>query len=123
MPSLSNKMDLFRALITEEKRDLIGITETWIDKNTRDFIEEYNVHGYRLFKKDRINKEGGGVMLYIREFLEPVEKKVELNQEILEVEINNLQKKINLFLLYRPPHQSAERDNELYSFLQNRIRN
>ena len=106
--SIRNKMDLFRALINKEKPDLIGITETWIHTNTRDFVGEYNVQGYKLFKKDRIDKEGGGVMLYIREFLEPVEKKVELDQEILEVEISNLQKKINLFLLYRSPHQSGK---------------
>ena len=66
--SIRNKMDVFRALIAKEKPDIIGIMETWIHTNTRDYIEEYNVHGYKLFKKDRIHKEGGGVLLYIREF-------------------------------------------------------
>ena len=48
--SIRNKMDLFRALIAKEKPDVIGITETWIHTNTRDFIEEYNVQCYKLFK-------------------------------------------------------------------------
>ena len=121
--SIRNKVDLFRAQIAIEKPDVIGITETWIHTDTRDFVGEYTVQGYKLFKKDRIDKEGGGVMLYIREWLEPIERKIELNQELLEVEMSNLPKKINMFILYRPPHQSAERDNELYSFLKNRIRN
>ena len=73
--SIRNKMDLFRGLIAKDEPDVIGITETWIHTNSRDFEEEYTLQGYRLFKKDRINKEGGGVMLYTRDFLEPVEKK------------------------------------------------
>ena len=56
-------MDEFRALIALEKPEIVGITETWIHTDTRDFEGEFNLAGYSMFKKDRVNKEGGGVLL------------------------------------------------------------
>ncbi len=52
--------------------DIIGITEMWIHSQDRDFIGEFNINGYCLLNKDRINKEGGGVLLYISETLKPI---------------------------------------------------
>ena len=47
-------------MVASEELDIIGITETWIQENTKDFIGEYEIPGYKLFKKDRIKKKGGG---------------------------------------------------------------
>ena len=62
----SNRMDLFRALLATEKPEIVGITETRIHTNTRDFEGEFEIPGYKTFKKDRLDREGGGVMLYVR---------------------------------------------------------
>ena len=49
--SIRNKMDLFRALLATEKPEIVGITETWIHTNTRDFEGEFEIPGYKTFKK------------------------------------------------------------------------
>ena len=110
-------MDLLRALLAIEKPEIVGITETWIHTNTRDFEGEFEVPGYKIFKKDRLGKEGGGVLLYAREYLDPVECKIETENEIVGIVLNKLQKKLHIYLVYRPPHQSAESDENLYSNL------
>ena len=116
-------MDLFRALLATEKPEIVGITETWIHTNTRDFEGEFEMPGYITFKKDRLDREGGGVMLYVRGHLDPVECKIETEHEIVGVVLNKLEKKLHIYLVYRPPHQSAESDESLYSNLSTIIRN
>ena len=56
-----------------EKPDIVGITETWISTTTTDFEGEYDLLGYKMFKRDRIGKKGGGVLLYIKDCLNPVD--------------------------------------------------
>ena len=76
-----------------------------------------------MFKKDRLDREGGGVMLYVRGHLDPVECKIETEHEMVGVVLNKLEKKLHIYLVYRPPHQSAESDESLYSNLSTIIRN
>ena len=61
--SIRNKKDLFQAMVANEELDVIGITETVIHTDTRDFVGEYELAGYKSFKEDRKGKEGGGVMV------------------------------------------------------------
>ena len=79
-----------------EKPDIVGITETWIHTHTRDFEGEFHIPGYKIFKKDRLEREGGGVMLYIREYLNPVDCDLQTEHEMLGVVINKLEKKLAL---------------------------
>ena len=116
-------MNLFRALMATEKPEIVGITETWIHTNTRDFEGEFDMLGYKMFKKDRLNREGGGVMLYVRDYLNPVDCKLETEHEMLGVVLNKLHKKLYIYLLYRPPDQTAENDEDLYGSLSTYIRN
>ena len=95
----------------------------WIHTNTRDFEGEFEIPGYKTFKKDRLDREGGGVMLYVRGHLDPVECKIETEHEMVGVVLNKLEKKLHIYLVYRPPHQSAESDESLYSNLSTIIRN
>ena len=90
-------MDLFRALLATEKPEIVGITETWIHTNTRDFEGEFEIPGYKTFKKDRLDREGGGVMLYVRGHLDPVECKIETEHEMVGVVLNKLEKKLHFF--------------------------
>ena len=110
-------MDLLRALVVMEKPEIIGITESWIHTSTRDFEGEFELPGYKMFKKDRLDKEGGGVLLYVREYLNPVDCRLETEHELLGVVLTKLEKKLYIYLAYRPPHQSAEKDDNLYSNL------
>jgi len=49
--SLLNKFDEFQSWIAAIKPDIVGITETWANKNVYDW--ELSLTGYDLFRKDR----------------------------------------------------------------------
>jgi len=51
-------------------KDLIAITETWWDES-----HDWNValDGYRLFRRDRRGRRGGGIALYIKKTLQSEE--------------------------------------------------
>ena len=115
-------MDSFRALMVIEKPDVVGITESWISTDTIDFEGEYEVPGYKIFKKDRIGRKGGGVLLYIREYLDPVNCELVTEHEMLGVVLKNLKKELYLYLVYRPPHQTVEKDESLYSDLRANVK-
>ena len=54
--------------------DVVGITESWA--STEVDGAELGVGGYELFRVDRsstVERRGGGVLLYVREELSPVE--------------------------------------------------
>ena len=105
-----------------EKPDIVGITETWISTTTTDFEGEYDLLGYKMFKRDRIGKKGGWVLLYIKESLNPVDCEIVTENEILGVVLKNLKKELYLYLVYRPPHQTIEKDESFYRHLSTAIK-
>ena len=46
---------------------VIGITQSWTNKDIID--AELALTGYLMFRKDRRERRGGGVILYIKEFI------------------------------------------------------
>jgi len=67
-----NKIDLLQATVLDLLPDVIGITESWTHENVLD--SELNISGFQLFRCDRKNGlKGGGVLLYVRDTLNPVE--------------------------------------------------
>ena len=42
-------------------------------------------------------------MLYVRGHLDPVECKIETEHEMVGVVLNKLEKKLHIYLVYRPP--------------------
>ena len=121
--SIRNKMHIFRAMIASEDLDIVGITETWINEETRDFIGEYEIAGYKIFKKDRTCKKGGGVLLYVKNTLNPVKYDINTMHELIGIKINSTSRSMHIFLVYRPPHQPQISDDSLYRELSLAINN
>ena len=115
-------MASFRALLEVEKPEIVGITESWISTDTIDFEGEFQIPGYKMFKKDRKGKKGGGVVLYIKESLDPIDCHITTEHEMIGVVLKNLKKELYIYLVYRPPHQSIEKDESLYSNLSEAVR-
>ncbi|MBW6351538.1 endonuclease/exonuclease/phosphatase family protein, partial [Pseudomonas aeruginosa] len=69
--SIRNKFSDLEELVFTENYDVIGITESWLNTEDRDFLAEYSLPGYVMFEKSRINRNGGGILLYIKESLNP----------------------------------------------------
>ena len=65
--SLSNKQDELETVMHLESYDLVAITETWWDDshNWNTTIDEY-----QLFRRDRRGRKGGGVALYVNEWID-----------------------------------------------------
>ena len=51
-------MDELRRMADDTQSDIIGITETWTNPNMGD--AEFGLTGYKMFRKDRLVKRGGG---------------------------------------------------------------
>ena len=70
-----------------------------------------------MFEKSRSSRNGGGVLLFIKEVLNPIiiSKPLIANIDITYVALsNNKGIKLTLALIYRPPAQSVQTDREIY---------
>ena len=86
---------------------VVGITESWLTENNSN--EEVEMEGYKLVRRDREGKRGGGVMVYIKEeytvreldFASPNDNSP---SEILWVKVEKLGSKNTIVgVCYRPP--------------------
>ena len=62
---LMNKLDELHILTSSHMPDIIAITESWLSEAVPD--NAVSLNNYVVFRKDRINKQGGGVVLYVRD--------------------------------------------------------
>ncbi|KAK4813301.1 hypothetical protein QYF61_023452 [Mycteria americana] len=117
-PSLSEfKERLADALSHMENYDMVAITETWWD-------DSHNwsaaMDGYKLFRRDRRGRRGGGVALYVRECLDSLElDDGDDRVECLWVRIRGKANKADIVVgvCYRPPNQDEETDELFYKQL------
>jgi hypothetical protein len=80
--SIMNKLDEIELIITDEKLDVVAITETWLSDSV--LTSEITVDGYTVLRKDRndVNKtRGGGVALYIKNEINILER-VDLYEQL-----------------------------------------
>ncbi|PKU47917.1 rna-directed dna polymerase from mobile element jockey-like [Limosa lapponica baueri] len=68
--SMGNKQEELEAIVRHESCDVVAITETWWDESN---VWSAAIDGYKLFRKDRQGRRGGGVALYVRDDYECVE--------------------------------------------------
>lgn len=83
------------------------LTETFCDENIPDCF--YSVPGYHVYRKDRIGKTDGGLLVYIKESLQ-AKRRVDLEENDLEEnEMCPYKSKRPLFVgvIYRPPSTVA----------------
>ena len=64
-------------MVDDIKPHIIGITESWANNDITD--AELGLEGYAMFRKDRMGKRGGGVLLYIKGTIPAYE--VQLHEE------------------------------------------
>ena len=109
--SLRNKIPQFQAILSEKQPDIIAISETWLQpsfQNTEIFSDDYQV-----FRKDRVDRKGGGVLLALKNVL-PANNRTDLqsrmthHNEILVVEtICQSYGKVAIIVCYRPPSDNS----------------
>ena len=117
--SVLGHFDDFKALIANlhELFCAIGISETWFNHQTFDLV---NFPGYCFISNHRSGKTGGGVSLYLQDYLQYkfLQDCTISNPDVIEslfVEISNPHgKNIIVGTVYRPPNQNL--DFFMYSY-------
>ncbi|GAB0185452.1 hypothetical protein GRJ2_001010500 [Grus japonensis] len=77
--SVGNKQEELETCVSLQGYDLIGITETWWDSS---YDWSVGMEGYRLFRKDRQGRRGGGIALYVSDQLECMELHLGMEEEL-----------------------------------------
>jgi len=100
---MGNKQEELEATVLLESYDLIALTETWWDWSVA-------IYSYKLFRRDRWGKRGGGVAFYIKKRAQCEELSLKNSHEqvkCLWVRIRDRGNKGNLVVgaNYRPPDQ------------------
>ena len=75
--SIINKKNELDIMVDEIQPHIIGITESLANNDITD--AEVGLEGYVMFRKDRMGRRGGGVLLYIKETMPAYE--VQLQEE------------------------------------------
>ena len=70
--SVINKTDELELYVVKETPNLICITESLANANIGD--GEINMNGYTVFRRDRKNRVGGGVLLYVKNNIKAIHR-------------------------------------------------
>ena len=63
--SIVNKKNELSIMVEDIHPHLIRITESWASTDIKD--AELGLAGYVMFRRDRIGRRGGGVILYVKD--------------------------------------------------------
>jgi len=108
--SLGRKLDLLNSTLQSSHYDIVGICETWLDPS---FTDAVLVDGlsYSVFRKDRVNRAGGGVCLLVASSLSAypvVINSLYSDLEIVVVVVVVVRGiKYTFIVVYRPPGLDA----------------
>ena len=114
--SLLGKMDQLRLLCEPNGADIITLSETWLNKDIDD--SEIELPGYSIIRRDRSERTGGGVIIYIREGLVFSERNDLHNNEAIWIQVNRTRcKPFIIGRIYRPPNQQVHKFLEDFNSL------
>ena len=121
-----SKFEEIRHLLTCPDKELFGpdiliLSETFCtDKIPETF---YSIPGYKVYRKDRAGKSGGGLCAYVKNSIQ-VERRIDLETkdvEIIWLKICPYKSKRPLFIggIYRPPSTNAASDKSIGKNIEN----
>ncbi len=107
---LVNKLDQLRLFLDSDvpPLDVYCISETFVTSIVEDHY--LNVNGYSMVRKDRQHKQGGGLIMYIRNGVN-YRRRLDIecaDLEIICIEIKLPNKSILLSTVYRPPNNDSQ---------------
>ena len=107
--SIVNKKNELNIMVEDIDPHIIGIIESWANIDITD--AELGLTGYVMFRKDRIGRRGGGVILYVKEYIQADEIKLEREADCDEAvwcKIVSGNSKLTVGLVYRCPNINEE---------------
>ena len=116
------KLDEIKCLLASVNIDILGLCETFLHDGISD--EDLHIQNYYIIRKDRNNRKGGGILIYIKDNI-PVQQRHDLNVTLLEsIWIELTFPKSHSFLLnfvYRPPDSTHDWISEYENQFKNAI--
>ena len=112
--SIVNKKYELNIMVEDIDSHIIGITESWANTDITD--AELGLAGYVMFRRDRIGRRRGGVILYVKESIQAYEIKLEREADYDEAvwcKIISGNKKLNIGLVYRSPNINEEDNTKM----------
>ncbi len=103
--SICNKLSELQYMLYTEQMDVICITETWLNDNILTGLIDPECR-YRVFRRDRSDRAGGGVCILVAKHLNVVQVPIGQHFPTLEalcVDIYCHSKCVRLFNIYRSP--------------------
>ena len=126
--SMRTNFEAIKSLIQNVNMEIhvIAITESWLDSN--DVDAEYDIDNFTILRQDRLNKKGGGVLLYVNKTLDH-ELVSEMTYSVnnlfecvtVEIKIKNC-KNVVVSCMYRTPGGSVVDFNEEFKACVNKVK-
>ena len=102
--------------IGREIRHIICITESWANNDITD--AELGLEGYVMFRKDRMGRRGGGMLLYIKETIPAYEVQLQVEADCNEAMWCKLvtgHTTVTIGVVYRCPNITKENNDHAIS--------
>ena len=114
--SIINKKTELNIMVDDIKPHIIGITESWANNDITN--AELGLEGYVMFRKDRIGRRGGGVLLYIKDTITAYEVQLQEKADSKEAIWCNLvtghtNQKIRV--IYRCPNITKQTNEKIHN--------
>ena len=103
---LVNKQDDLGRILSENDIDVALLCETWLNESN---THRVHISGYNFIHKNRQNRKGGGVAIFIKNCLKHRKLNIELpDMESISVEIKTDTNNMTFCSTYRPPNTNIE---------------
>nr|VZI10689.1 unnamed protein product [Spirometra erinaceieuropaei] len=112
--SILPKLDELKIHICDLSPDIVSLTETWLSENVDD--RELRLPGFQLFRRDRRERQGGGVVTYVKHGLLVSEKTEQFACSAETIWLNIRvpgSHSLEVLTVYRPPRSDPEADARL----------
>ena len=106
---------------TERQADVVTLSETWLSKYT----PQFSIPGYKMYRKDRVGKKGGGVAVLVSTALNSRELEVEntnVNLEMCGAQIKTNKGQLGIVSMYRPPNTNASNFSQIFGRIVRKIK-
>ena len=114
--STINKETELNIMVDDTTPQIIGITESWTNNDITD--AELGLEGYVMFRKDRMGKRGGVVLLYIKENIPAYEVQLQEEADCKEAMWCNLvigHTTITIGVVYRCPNITIQNNEKIHN--------
>ena len=116
--SIINKITELNIMVDDIKPHIIGITESWANNDITD--AELGLEGYVMFRKDRMGRRGGGVLLYIKETVPAYEVQLQEEADCKEALWCNLvtgHTTVIISVVYRCPNITIQNNEKIHNVI------